>query len=298
VYSVAVKPDSIALKSPARLLADRFIGETSSDGIGAMEVSVAAPDALISLHAREAPQKDNLCGPFWGSLALLSAGIATADGGPVDQDLVARESRTTLDSGDPVHSLPPGVGPRTDYRLELEVADPPTSGTSATKLRAAITRLGGDALTTLPIAGPWTPAATSELVRLASEADPQALLIANVDTGYLWGARTPHAIFADYLAGRPAAATQADWSVGHFVALLFTIKRGDRVLVGILDTYPSLGSSGHYLQPVEAVAAALDRSGSGAGGVLCVCASAAAETLSQSLRAAGFELRDWDNGSL
>jgi hypothetical protein len=289
--------DRVRAFPSARLLADRFIGEATSDAASGIEVSVAVPDALTRLHAREAPQKDNLCGAFWGSLALLSAGITVVDGEPVDQDLVARESETTLDSGDPLKSLPPGVKPRTDYRLEFEVADPATSGTSAAKLRAAITRLAGDALAALPVAGPWTPSSTGELVRLASQCDPQTLLIGNVHTGYLWAASCPPAVYADYLAGKPTTAMPADWNVGHFVAMLFTMTRGDRALVGILDTYPSLGSSGQYLQPVEAVAAALDRGGSGAGGVLCVCRSHVAELLSKSLRDAGFELRDWDNGS-
>src|ERR1700733_5517429 len=41
---------------------------------------------LLGLHARELPQRDDLCGAFCGALALGSAGITAHGGGPVDQD--------------------------------------------------------------------------------------------------------------------------------------------------------------------------------------------------------------------
>ncbi|HWY90934.1 MAG TPA: hypothetical protein VNY31_09710, partial [Solirubrobacteraceae bacterium] len=44
---------------------------------------------LLALHARELPQRDDLCGAFCGALALGAAGIDAWGGEPVDQDAVA-----------------------------------------------------------------------------------------------------------------------------------------------------------------------------------------------------------------
>ena len=44
-------------------------------------------ERTAELHRELMPQKDNLCGAFWGALVLTAAGL---DG--VDQDLVALES--------------------------------------------------------------------------------------------------------------------------------------------------------------------------------------------------------------
>jgi hypothetical protein len=67
------------------------------------------------------------------------------------------------------------------------------------------------------------------------------------------------------------------------------------MLVGLRDTYRSLGWHGHHLQPPSAVAAALHRGDGREGGVLCVVPSAAAPALRRELSA--FDLRMWDNGS-
>ena len=45
------------------------------------------------LHERAMPQKDQLCGPFWGALTLSAAGF------PVDQEEVALRAGTTRDGG-------------------------------------------------------------------------------------------------------------------------------------------------------------------------------------------------------
>ena len=44
---------------------------------------------LLAVHARELPQRDDLCGAFCGALALRAAGIGDHDGAPLDQDEVA-----------------------------------------------------------------------------------------------------------------------------------------------------------------------------------------------------------------
>ena len=66
---------------------------------------------LAALHEREIPQKDQLCGPFWGALALAAAGH------PADQGEVALRAGTTLAQGDPAGWLPPRRSPRQDYAL-------------------------------------------------------------------------------------------------------------------------------------------------------------------------------------
>ena len=49
-----------------------------------------------TLHEEQLPQKDNLCGAFWGAIVLRAAGFDH-----VDQDLVALESGTLLPAGGP-----------------------------------------------------------------------------------------------------------------------------------------------------------------------------------------------------
>ena len=44
---------------------------------------------LLEIHARELPQRDDLCGAFCGALALGAAGIDEHQGEPLDQDAVA-----------------------------------------------------------------------------------------------------------------------------------------------------------------------------------------------------------------
>lgn len=50
---------------------------------------------LAGLHERAIPQKDQLCGPFWGALVLSAAGHAAS------QEEVAFRAGTTLAEGDP-----------------------------------------------------------------------------------------------------------------------------------------------------------------------------------------------------
>ena len=68
-------------------------------------------------------------------------------------------------------------------------------------------------------------------------------------------------------------------------------------LVVVRDTYQELGLAAHHLQPPDRVAAALRRDDGREGGILAVCASAAADDLREQLRGAGLELRGWDNGT-
>src|SRR6476659_2485183 len=101
--------------------------------VAGASVTAARQEGLAALYAAERQQKDNLCGCFWGSLALRAAGVE------VDQDEVAAAAGAILPGGDPQTHVAPGATPRNDYRVELPMAaDPETAGTAAPQLAAAI----------------------------------------------------------------------------------------------------------------------------------------------------------------
>lgn len=254
-------------------------------------------EPIAALHRRELPQKDNLCGAFWGALVLRAAGVTEVDGEPVDQDLVALHAGTTLPEGDPETFVPRGAVPRNDYRLELPpAADPDASGTSAPALARAIERLSGGKLAVVPVAGPWSGERVLGLVETVAEVAVEAIVLANVDTGPLWGSHPDPAVVIAHLSGEAVAPPPPDWSVGHFVNLLGTIRGSVGSLVLVRDSYASLGWSGHHLQPPEALAAALERGDGREGGILCVSPTAEHGVVRERL-AGSCELRHWANGT-
>src|ERR687896_1991457 len=106
---------------------------------GTLTARTLGPETLAALHAADLPQKDNLCGCFWASIALRAAGIESDGEGPLDLDRVALEAGTVLPDPDPEGSVPPGEPPRVDYRFPLPTAgDGRASGTSAAALAGAI----------------------------------------------------------------------------------------------------------------------------------------------------------------
>jgi uncharacterized protein DUF6885 len=258
---------------------------------GAVDL-VPDPQGFALLHERAIPQKDQLCGPFWGALALAAAGYA------VDQDQVAIRAGTRLAEGDPTGWLPPGASPRVDYSAPLSVAaEEAHSGTSAPGLARSIEELSGGSLSVVPVAGPWTSRMVVSLIELVAGATPGCTLVANLRTGKLWGSRPPVRLLLDHLLGRPVEAPAPDWDCGHFLTIAACMGAAGGALVTLRDTYPQLGWGGYHLQPAGAVAAALERDDGSEGGVLCVCAASAAEDLGERLGAAGFDLRHWDNGT-
>jgi hypothetical protein len=253
---------------------------------------VAGPPDLAALHERSLPQKDQLCGPFWGALAL------TASGHPARQDDVALRAGTILAEGDPATWLPPGASPRTDYATRIPTASEGSpSGTSASALARSIEKLSGGALAVVPVAGPWNAASVVSLVEIAASEAPECVLVANLRTGRLWGSRPPARLLLDFLLGLPLQAPTPDWDCGHFLALVASVRGPAGTLLALRDTYPELGWGGYHLQPAEAVAASLERGDGHEGGVLCVCEASPSAALATRLREAGFELRHWDNGS-
>lgn len=262
------------------------------------EITMYGPGTLAAVHEAEMPQKDQLCGAFWGCVALRAFGIHERAGEPVDQDLVARESRSTL--VDPGHDpgLPPAEASRLDYRLELPIApDSATSGTASGAVARAVRTLSDGRLAVVPVAGPWTPESVVTLLERVAAAAPDAVLVANLRTGRLWGSHASPALLLAHLAGTAPDGPQPDWDEGHFVSLSMLVRGAGGALVGVRDTYPSLGHQGNHLQPPVAVAAALRRDDGRAGGVLCVCPSEREAAVVDALGDAGFALEDWDNGS-
>lgn len=255
-------------------------------------------EGLDALHARELPQKDNLCGAFWASLVLRAAGFDSVDGEEVDQDLVAVRAGTLLPDGDPADSVPPGEASRLDYRLQISLADDPAaSGTSAAALARATEELSGGALRVVPVAGRWNAERVLRLAEAPSAAGTAVAMIANLRTGLLWGSRPTPGSVLSCLAGRPVEPEPPDWDVGHFVTLAGAVQGPGGSLVLVRDTYASLGWRGYHVQPAEAVAAALERGDGREGGVLCVVPAGEEDALRAKLDEDGFTLRHWNNGT-
>ena len=250
-----------------------------------MTILTRGADRLLELHAAELPQKDELCGCFWATLALRLHGEES-----VEQDDVALLAGSAITSHGHQHVLPLGQAGRNDFRVELPLTDDDdASGTSAHGVVRAVEEITGGRLVALPVPGLGAPALRA-LLRAAAEGTAPVALVANVQTGAFWGSHPTAAQLAAYLErGDLDAGPPADWSVGHFVGLLGLDEGRAGALVTVADTYPAIGLGGVHLQPVEAVASAL------AGrGVLVIAEPDVAQRVAEAAGGAG-EL--WDNGS-
>lgn len=250
-----------------------------------MTMFTRGADRLLELHAAELPQKDELCGCFWATLALRLNGE-----GPVEQDDVALVAGSVITSHGSAHLLPRGQERRNDYRLALPVAeDDDSSGTSAHGVALAVAELTDDRLAALPLRD-LDAAGVCAVLRAAAAAPTPVVVIANVQTGAFWGSHASAAQLAAYLErGDVDAGPAADWSVGHFVGLVGLAEGRTGALVVVADTYPVLGAGGVHLQPAEAVASAL-----AARGLLVVAQGDVARSVAAAAGGLG-EL--WDNGS-
>jgi hypothetical protein len=253
---------------------------------------------LAALHDAELPQKDDLCGAFWATLALRAAGFEEHDGTPIDQDEAARAAGSTVSADGRGEALPAGEEGRRDYRLEPPRVRAETSGTSAAGVVRAVEELSDGVLSALPVRGPWSAESVRLLLGHADSAPSPLTLVANVDTAHFWGSRAAPAQLLSYLStGEHDPGPARDWSVGHFVGLVGTAHGQGGTLVAIADTYRSLGWQGMHLQPVERLAAALERGDGREGGVLAVLSADALPRLEARLQAAGFRCGLWDNGT-
>ncbi len=255
--------------------------------------------ALLADHARELPQRDDLCGAFCGALALRAAGIEAYDGQPIDQDAVALAAGSIVSALADVDSLPAGEHGRRDYRLALPtVEDSSVSGTTAAGLSAAVVELSGGALEVIPYTGPWNAATLGGLFDLLSELERGATLVSNFATRHLWGAHATPAQLLDYLFEGVQAGPPPDWDVGHFACVVGRVEGPGGSLYGVADTYPSLGSHGLHLQPAERLAAAVERRDMPAGGMLAIVDAADASAVRSGARALGLAEGLWDNGTV
>jgi hypothetical protein len=175
--------------------------------------------ALLSHHeflehgAADLPQVDELCGPFWASAALRTAGFR------VTQEEAAVAAGSVLAPPGPPSSLPPGERGRRP-EVELPVGDP--AGTSAHGVARAIEELSGGALTAVPASGDWSAARLVELLDGLEE----PVVIANVFTG----------------------ALSDDWEVGHFLA----VAGASGSDISLRDSYASRSEHTHSAERVAA----------------------------------------------
>lgn len=257
--------------------------------------------ALLSVHARELPQRDDLCGAFCGALALHAAGVMTGSdpGEAIDQDTVALAAGSVVGMRTDPAILPSQEIGRRDYRLTLPfIEDSSVSGTTAAGLAAAVEELSGGRLAAIPFSGPWTPATLDGLFDLTAALERPVTLLANLATRHLWGSHPRVEELLAYLLDGESAGPPPDWDVGHFVCVIGRVSGPGGSLYGVADTYPSLGTGGVHLQPRERLAAAIERREEPAGGMLVVVDVQDAPAVRTGAAALGLVEGMWDNGTV
>jgi hypothetical protein len=255
--------------------------------------------ALLALHARELPQRDDLCGAFCGALALAAAGIESSDSEPLDQDAVAIAAGSIVSAIADVASLPAGEQGRRDYRLSIPLIEGSSvSGTTAAGVVRAVEELSEGRLAAIPYTGPWTPATLDGLFDVLLSLEHPVTPVCNFATHHLWGGNpAPHQLL-DYLLDGSLAGPPPDWQVGHFACLIGRVRGPGGSLYGVADTYPSLGNRGVHLQPAERLAAALERRDMPAGGMIVVADASEAPAVRALAGALGLVEGIWDNGTV
>lgn len=254
---------------------------------------------LLAIHARELPQRDDLCGAFCGALALAAAGIYERSGEPLDQDAVALAAGSVVSAAREAGTLPHGEPGRRDYRIPPPlIEDSDASGTTAGGLLDAIGQLSDEALVAIPYTGPWSGAALGGLFDLSAARKHPVTLVANLATRYLWGGRPSVNQLLGYLFAGEQAGPPADWDVGHFACVIGRAQGPRGRLYALADTYPALGSGGVHLQPQERLAAALERRDMTPGGMLVVVTAADAAAVRAAAASLGLGEGIWDNGTV
>jgi hypothetical protein len=254
---------------------------------------------LLAFHARELPQRDDLCGAFCGALALRAAGIAMHGGEPLDQDTVAVAAGSIVSGIREPGTLPHGELGRRDYRLAIpSIEDTHVSGTTAAGLHHAVCLLSSGGVEAIPYSGPWDAATLAGLFDLVAALERPVSLLANFATRHLWGARPTAIQLLDYLLDGTDAGPPADWDVGHFACVFGRVQGPGGSMYGIADTYPSLGDGGVHLQPQEQLATALERRDMPAGGMFVVVFAEDAPSVRAGASALGLIEGIWDNGTI
>lgn len=245
-------------------------------------------------HRLAGQQHDNLCGPYWVGTLLRAFSAAEAT-----TEEVAVLAGSILPTGDPATFVPRGAEPRQDYAIELPMAArAEDAGTAAGGLIEAVARASGGARALVPLRAEWTPEAVWALVGMCGD-NPgwEAVPVCNVRTGRLWGGRPSLADVLAYLAGNDVAGPSPDWDVGHFCSLAGWVEGPARGMVLVRDSYPALGWDAHYLQPAEALAAALERGDGREGGVLLFVRTEDQTDAERVAKERDFRVQPWDNGT-
>jgi hypothetical protein len=254
---------------------------------------------LLAVHARELPQRDDLCGAFCGALALRAAGIDGHDGAPLDQDEVALAAGSVVSGVREAGVLPHGEPGRRDYRLTLpSIDDSDLSGTTAAGLLDAIVRLSTGALVAIPYTGPWNTGTLAGLFELGCACEHPVTLVANFATRHLWGGHASVNQLLAYLYDGDPDGPPPDWDVGHFACVVGRARGPRGSLYAVADTYPALGDGGVHMQPQERLAAALERRGMSAGGMIVVVSAHDAGAVRAGADALALREGLWDNGTV
>ena len=254
---------------------------------------------LLAAHARELPQRDDLCGAFCGALALKAAGVSRQDAEPVDQDTVALAAGSIVSGIRDAGTLPHGETGRRDYRLSIPtIEDPNVSGTTAAGLAEAIATLSAGALEAIPYAGPWNATTLAGVFELAAALEHPVTLVANFATHHLWGGRPSVNQLLNYLLDGELDGPPPDWHVGHFACVFARVDGPRGSLYAVADTYPALGDGGVHMQPQERLAAALERREEPAGGLFVVTYAGDAASVRTGGAALGLSEGIWDNGTV
>jgi hypothetical protein len=275
-------------------------GSSGSSGVApAIDVTLLpGADALLQAHARELPQRDDLCGAFCGALALSAAGLRARGGEELDQDAVALAAGSLISRAPQPEILPGGETGRRDYRLELpRIDDGALSGTTAAGVVTAIGSVSGGAAAAIPLAGPWTAETLAGTFALAASLQRPASLLANLHTRYLWGSHASLPQLLGHLLHGADRGPPPDWEVGHFVCVVGRASGPSGTLYALADTYPVLGSRGVHMQPAARLAAALERRDDPAGGLIAVVLREDADRVRAGARELGLREELWDNGT-
>jgi hypothetical protein len=250
---------------------------------------------ILAEHQQEMPQKNELCGAFWVTLALRAL-----DGRDLEQDHVGQAASSLLSVVQTSDDLPPGEPGRDDYVLALpRTSDPEVdSGTSSEGLMVAAGALSDGRIVAVPVSGSWTGDNVRALLIEVADLDVDGLVIANSATRFLWGSSVDLPNVLTTLIDGNVTGPEPEWNVGHFIGVLGWVcgPMGDLIICA--DTYPSLGSRGVHLQPFDAMAASLNRDDSEFSGGILLLVPAASEAAVRSLVSSiGLTTELWDNGT-
>jgi hypothetical protein len=264
------------------------------DDLGtSMHLNITATGRAVARQRRhEQQQKDELCAAF--CVAVVVNALTDLR---ISQDDAALAAGSILGEVPDPANLPPGSGARRDYlRPVPTTSDARIVGTSASGAARAVAETSAGKLRAIPLAGPWSSASAGKLLDLAAR--PDAAVIVNLHTRYLWNTHVDVVTAVDFLEGRDVSIPPCEWQVGHFVLLLGSLGNDRNRLALCGDTYPALGSGGVHFQPLAALADALKRPDErSAGGALVVTFADQAGDVRRACESSGLRTELWDNGT-